>query len=332
MQAGYLPAAQSGTVMQDVISLAFPFFGLIFLGFAAGKIKDIPPSGMAWMNFFIIYVALPALFFRLLSETPVEQLTDLSYVTATTFVTYTVFAVSFCIGVLATRGNIAESTIMAIGGSYSNIGYMGPGLTMAVLGPAATVPTAFVLCFDNTLMFILAPLMMAMSGSDKEPLTRTLWKVVVRVFTHPFILATIAGVGAAFIGFKPPQGLDTMLKFLSGAAAPCALFAMGVTVAQRPIGRIPLELPALLAVKLVLHPVLVFLLLNWIGGFDPVWIATAVLMACLPPATNVFVIAQQYQVYMNRASSLVMIGTMVSVLTVTGFIYAITNGWLTPAV
>ncbi|MFN4168911.1 MAG: AEC family transporter, partial [Pannonibacter phragmitetus] len=68
--------------MQDVIALAFPFFGLIFLGFGAGKFSKIPPSGMAWMNFFIIYIALPALFFRLLSETPVEQLTDLSYVAA----------------------------------------------------------------------------------------------------------------------------------------------------------------------------------------------------------------------------------------------------------
>ena len=314
--------------MQDVIALAFPFFGLIFLGFGAGKLSKIPPSGMAWMNFFIIYIALPALFFRLLSETPVEQLTDLSYVAATTFVTYTVFAICFCIGVLATKGSIPESTIMAIGGSYSNVGYMGPGLTMAVLGPAATVPTAFVLCFDNTLMFILAPLMMAMAGTEKEHLSQTMKKVAVRVFTHPFILATIAGVGAAFIGFKPPQGLDTMLKFLSGAAAPCALFAMGVTVAQRPIEKVPLELPVILAVKLILHPVLVYLMLTWVGGFDPVWVATAVLMACLPPATNVFVIAQQYQVYVNRASSLVMIGTMASVVTVTSVIWAIQHGWL----
>lgn len=314
--------------MQDVIALAFPFFGLIFLGFGAGKFSKIPPAGMAWMNFFIIYIALPALFFRLLSETPVEQLTDLTYVAATTFVTYTVFAISFCIGVLATRGSIPESTIMAIGGSYSNVGYMGPGLTMAVLGPAATVPTAFVLCFDNTLMFVLAPLMMAMAGTEEEHLAQTMKKVAVRVFTHPFILATIAGVGAAFIGFKPPQGLDTMLKFLSGAAAPCALFAMGVTVAQRPVEKVPLELPVILVVKLILHPVLVYLMLTWVGGFDKVWIATAVLMACLPPATNVFVIAQQYQVYVNRASSLVMIGTMASVVTVTAVIWAIQHGWL----
>ena len=57
--------------MQNVISLALPFFGLILLGFGAGKIKNLPEAGLSWMNFFVIYLALPALFFRLLSETPI---------------------------------------------------------------------------------------------------------------------------------------------------------------------------------------------------------------------------------------------------------------------
>ena len=311
--------------MNDVISLAFPFFGLIFLGVIAGKAAKLPESGLAWMNVFIIYIALPALFFQLLSKTPVEQLTNVAYVAATTFATYTLFAVAFCIGVLATRGNVAESTILGIAGAYSNVGYMGPGLTLAVLGPAAAVPTALILCFDNMLMFTLAPLMMAVSGTEKDRLGKTLLKIAFRVLTHPLNLATFAGVGAAVAEFQPPQAIDTMLEFLSGAAAPCALFAMGVGVALRPVGRFPVELPAVLAVKLVVHPVLIYLLLTWIGGIDPLWIATAILMACLPPATNVFVIAQQYNTYVQRASGFVLIGTIVSVFSVTGFIWVISN-------
>ncbi|MCX2722714.1 AEC family transporter [Roseibium salinum] len=314
--------------MQDVITLALPFFGLILLGFGAGKLRHLPESGLSWMNFFVIYLALPALFFRLLSETPFEQLANITFVGATTFTTYIVFAISFCIGVVATRGSIGESTILGIAGAYSNVGYMGPGLTLAVLGEQATVPTALILAFDNALMFILAPLLMALAGTENEPISSTLKQIVLRIFTHPFILATIAGVLAAALELRPPQAIDTLLRYLSNAAAPCALFAMGVSIALRPIGRIPLELPLVLAVKLLLHPILVFLLLTWIGGIEPNWIATAVLMACLPPATNVFVIAQQYGTYVQRASSFVLIGTTVSIVTVTGFIWAVTSGIL----
>lgn len=314
--------------MLDVITLALPFFGLILLGFGAGKAKNIPESGLAWMNFFVIYLALPALFFRLLSATPFEQLANLSFIAATTFTTYVVFAISFCIGVVATRGSIGESTILGIAGAYSNVGYMGPGLTLAVLGEEATVPTALILTFDNALMFILAPLLMALAGTENETFAQTLKQIFVKIFTHPFILATIAGVSAAAFEFRPPQAASTLLLYLSNAAAPCALFAMGVSIALRPVGRIPIELPLVLSVKLLLHPILVFLLLTWLGGFDPGWIATAVLMSCLPPATNVFVIAQQYGVYVQRASSFVLVGTALSIVTVTAFIWAITSGIL----
>ena len=119
-----------------------------------------------------------------------------------------------------------------------------------------------------------------------------------------------------------------MLRILSGAAAPCALFAMGVAVALRQVKRIPGELSVLLPIKLILHPILLLLLLSFLGTVPDVWIKTAILMACLPPAANVFIVAQQYDVYVERASSAVMIGTLVSVFTVTFFLYLITQDLL----
>lgn len=321
-------AATDAEPMFEVLALALPFFGLIFLGFACGKLKKLPVEGLAWLNFFLIYVSLPALFFQLLAKTPIDQLANWSYVAATTFATYCAYAVAFAIGVVFTKGKIRESTIQALIGAYSNIGYMGPGLTLAALGPAAAVPTALIFCFDNALLFSLTPLMMALGGTEKlKPLEMTL-SILKRIFTHPFIVATIVGVAAAAVGFKPPVVIDKMLQWLSNAAAPCALFTLGVTVALRPLKRVPTELPLVLFVKLVAHPLLVLLLLNYVGGFDKVWVYTAVLMACLPPALNVFVISQQYQTSVEQASSAVLVGTLVSVVTVTLFLYLLTHDML----
>ncbi len=90
--------------MIDVINLALPFFGLIFIGFACGKIKKIPDTALAWMNFFIVYVALPALFYRILSQTPLEQLAQVDFIFATTLATFWAFAVAFAIGMAIRRG------------------------------------------------------------------------------------------------------------------------------------------------------------------------------------------------------------------------------------
>jgi malonate transporter len=90
-----------------------------------------------------------------------------------------------------------------------------------------------------------------------------------------------------------------------------------VTVALRPLKQIPWEVPVLVAVKLALHPTLVFLLLSLFGPFDEIWVDAAVLMAALPPALNVFVFARQYDAWVEQASSAVLIGTLVSVVTLT---------------
>jgi predicted permease len=82
--------------------------------------------------------------------------------------------------------------------------------------------------------------------------------------------------------------------------------------------------------KLVVHPLVAWVVLSWVGNFSPEWVFSAVLLAALPTATNVFVIAQQYNVWVQRASASVLITTLMSVGTVTGLLYLIKSGALPP--
>lgn len=309
--------------MSPVVSLAMPFFGLILLGFACGRLMKLPEAGLAWMNFFIVYVALPPLFFKLVSATPFEQLTNVRFVLLTTFCTFVAYVASLGVGLYANRGNLKEGAIAAVVGAYSNVGYMGPGLTLAALGPAASVPTALIFVFDSMFFFSMVPFLQALAGGGKIrfwPLATLVFK---RIVTHPFNVATFLGVAAAWFKWTPPLALDTMLNLLKGAAAPVALFTLGVTVALRPLTRVPKELPVLLFIKLIAHPLLVFAVLMGLGGFDPIWVSVAVLMAALPPALNAYVMARQYDSYVERASSGVLVGTLVSIVTVTGLLWLI---------
>lgn len=308
--------------MADILGLALPFFGLIALGFISGKFAGIPEDGMAWLNFLVLYMALPALFFQTMSRTPIEELANWRFVAATATCTLIAFALAFLVG-LWLRKNAREATIAGVVGGYANVGYMGPGLTLAALGTEATVPTALIFVFDSTLFFTLVPVMMAATGKEKKGAAHTALLILKRVFTHPFIVATLVGVGAAALHWTPPAAIDRTLEFLKNAAAPCALFTLGVTVALRPFTETPKEVPGLIAIKLLLHPLLIWLLLSSLGGFSPVWVYTAVLMAALPTALNAFVMARQYDVYIEQASNGVLLCTIASVLTVTGLLYLI---------
>ena len=315
--------------MLGVIELVVPLFGLIFLGYAAGRIVKLPIEGLAWMNFFIVYVALPAMFYLLLSKTPLEQFANLGFIAVTTFCTLAIFSVTFVIAGLRNGGNVAESTIQGFAGAYGNIGYMGPPLALAAFGLESAVPVALIFCFDNSLHFTMGPLLMGLHSGEKAGAGRLALQVLKKIFTHPFILATIAGVAGAALRIDLPDSANKLLQFLGGAAAPSALFAMGVTAALRPLKRVPMELGYLVPIKLVVHPVLVYVLIKLlVPGVEPIWLHTAVMMAALPSATNVFVIAQQYGIWQERASSAVVISTLAATVTVTAYLYLVQAGYL----
>lgn len=316
--------------MIEVLNLALPFFGLIVIGFVCGRIKQIPDTALGWMNFFIVYVSLPALFYRILAQTPLDQLAQVDFIFATTLATFWAFAVSFAIGMAVRKGNIGESAIAGLAGGYGNIGYMGPGLALATLGPQAAVPVALIFCFDNIILFTMVPFLMALRGNQPVSVTAVALEVVKRVAGHPLIIASALGVLSAAVHFQPPVALDRLLQFLQNAAAPSALFTLGVTVALRPLQKMPWEIPFTTAVKLLLHPILVFLLLSLFGPFQQYWIETALLMAALPPALNVFVFARQYDTWVEQASSAVLVGTLASVVTLTTVMWLVKSGSLPP--
>ncbi len=314
--------------MLSVASLVLPLFTLIGFGYVAGRYKKIPIEGLAWLNYFIIYFSLPALFFRLLAATPMNQLSNSGFLVRTSLVTLAVFLLCFCIARFYKRVDSQVATIQGFSGAYGNIGYLGPPLVIAAFGPEAGVPLALIFCIDNSMHFTLAPLLMALGGKSKQTWLLMVCGIFYRIFTHPFIVATIFGITAAWFQFEVPKPIDSVLVLLASAAAPCALFAMGVTAALRPLKRVPIELFYLVPVKLLIHPLLMYLVLKPMASLDEVWLYTAVLLAALPAATNVFVIAQQYGVWEERASSAVVVSTFLSIFTLTAYLYLARGGVL----
>jgi len=145
---------------------------------------------------------------------------------------------------------------------------------------------------------------------------------------NPLIMSAVLGALVAAFHIPLPTALDRTLLFLQNAAAPTALFVLGVTVALRPFDQVPWEVPGVIAIKLLIHPMIVFGLMLLLGPFAQPWAATAVLMAALPPALNVFVIARQNNTWVEPASVAVLIGTFASVVTLTSVMWFIQSGRL----
>ncbi|WOH69625.1 AEC family transporter [Bradyrhizobium sp. BWA-3-5] len=314
--------------MADILNLALPYFGLIFIGFACGKTKGLPEAGLAWMNFFLLYVSLPALLFRIMSETPFSELNNPPFLIATTLATMSAFVLAMVVGRIIGELSLRKATIAGLAGAYGNIGYMGPGLALAVLGAKAAAPTALIFCCDSIFLFTIVPLLMALTDREHRSFLHAVGVAARQIALNPLIMSAVLGALVAAFHIPLPTVLDRTLLFLQNAAAPTALFVLGVTVALRPFDRVPWEVPGVIAIKLLIHPIIVFGLMLLFGPFAQPWAATAMLMAALPPALNVFVMARQNNTWIEPASVAVLIGTFASVVTLTSVMWFIQSGRL----
>lgn len=309
--------------MTDILNVALPFFGLILLGALAARIWRLDESGLAWLNVFVVYFALPAMIFLVVAATPLERLVNPSYVTATGGVTLFCFLLMVVLARFVFGADLRTAALQGTSASYGNVGYMGLPLAAAFFGAEATVPAALVFCFDCTVEFVLTAVLAGI-GSRSHPSASAIAKKIARdVFTHPFIVATILGIAASALQWQPPGGFKSILEMLMRAAGPVALFAMGVTVSLRRFSGVGRELPVLVLIKVLLQPALAYVAVLWLAAPDPVWLQVAVMMAALPTASNAFILARQYEAFVEGAGAAVIVTTVASVITIPLIVFAL---------
>src|SRR5258708_27385457 len=107
--------------MVDILNLALPYFGLIFIGFACGKAKGLPEQGLAWMNFFLLYASLPALLFGIMAKTPFAELNNPPFLIATTLGTASAFLLALFAGRLIGRLPLREATLAGLSAAHLHI-------------------------------------------------------------------------------------------------------------------------------------------------------------------------------------------------------------------
>jgi malonate transporter len=316
--------------MSQIVSLAFPFFALILLGVVAARHWQLGEQGLAWLNVFLVYFALPALIFLVVSAAPFEQLINWPFVTATTAVTVLAFVTIVSLSRFLLGSALKTAALQGTAGSYGNVGYMGLPLSVAFFGPEAAVPAALIFCFDCAIQFVMTAFLATLAHErEEEALWRDVaFRILRQVATHPFILATAAGVLGSALAFKPPGGIGTILTMLMNAAGPTALFALGVTVGLRRFAGVGPDLFLVTGMKVFVQPVLAFLVVGLVPGIPPMWLHVAVMMAALPTASNAFILASQYRSYVEGASTAVIVTTALSALTIPLIVYAIGAGAL----
>ena len=280
--------------MADVASIVVPLFGLVLLGGLAGQSTVMARNGRRVVDWLLLRFALPALVFDVIANARSADLGNWPFFLTLTFGTYCAFAIAFTVSALRHGGDIRAASIDGAIGSHGALTHIGPALILLAYGQAAALPLVVVIVLDGLLIRVLLPALWAVDGRARKPVGEVLRRIWALVADQPIFPAAVVGAVLAFSGFGLPTGIDEAASLLGSAAAPLGLIGLGLALASIGAreGGSALQWNPALATKLIVHPVVVYLLLSWAGNFDDTWMYTALLIAAVPPAAGLHTLAR----------------------------------------
>jgi malonate transporter and related proteins len=276
--------------------------------------------------------------YRFGASTPVAQLLDPAI-----FVTYLFCAlvlVGFVVAVsLNQRIGWNDAAFGALVAAFPNTGFMGVPLLVALLGKPAAGPAIVTIVVD---LIVTSSLCIALSrigsasGADASAAAKNALKGVA---TNPMPWAIVLGATASAMEWRLPGPLMNTVGLLADAASPVALFTIGAVLARShmqhasdapnhaitsaPFSHVPLRdyLPVAL-VKLLVHPVLVLLVgasaIHSGVHIDKFALTVIVLVAALPSASNVSLLAEKFGANNGRIARIILVSTGLAFFTFSG--------------
>ncbi|NIC43010.1 AEC family transporter [Aquabacterium sp. A08] len=310
--------------MLTVLLVTFPFFALVLAGFVAARRRLLPLDAIPGLNSFVLYFALPAMLYRFGSTTPIAQLLD-----ASVFGLYLLCGlVMVALAVAVTKGGRIgwnDAALGALVAAFPNTGFMGVPLLAALMGPGSVGTVIVIILVD---MVVTSSLCIALSRLDagEGGAVAAARQALRGVLSNPMPWAIGLGAAASAAQFTLPGPVEKTVWLLADAASPVALFTIGVVLARSQMQAdhpMPLRdyVPVAL-MKLFLHPLLV-----WGAGsaaialgvpLAPSTLTVMVLVAALPSASNVSLLAERFGADNGRIARIILVSTALAFLSFSG--------------
>jgi malonate transporter and related proteins len=308
--------------MLSTLTVVLPIFALILAGWLTRRIGLLSAHATTELNRFVVYLALPALLFDVMAHTHWDEIWQPGFIAVFGLSSLAVFGLTIWV---RRRRPLADAAIDGLNAGYANTGFMGFPLALVALGREALAPTTIAAIMTVCVVFAAAIVLIEI-GLQRRVRRRDLALTVAgSLIRNPLLVAPFLGALVPAAGLTLPLPAETFLKLLGGAASPCALVGLGLFLAQKreaPEGDRAVT-ALLVGLKLVVHPVLAWLLARFVFDLPPLLLHTAVLMAALPTGTGPFMLAEFYRREAGITARVVLASTILSVLTVSGYLAAI---------
>lgn len=299
------------------LNATVPVFLLMMLGLFLKKLGWIDEDFAAKMNKFVFIVPLPVLVFNDLAAVDIRSVWDGRFVLFCAAVTVLSIAISAVISLIWKDFSIKGEFIQA---SYrSSAALLGIAIIQNIYGTAQIAPLMII--GSVPIYNIMAVIILSFFGPGKNKLDKKMLKSTVKgILKNPIILGIAAGILWSLFKIPMPAIMEKTVTSVAAMATPMGLMAMGASFDIRKA--FSKARPALLAtfMKLVGYCAL-FLPLAVKMGFRKEELTAILVMLGSATTVSCFVMAKNMKHEGILTSSVVMLTTLLSAFSLTGWLY-----------
>ncbi len=304
-----------------IVNIVLPVFLVIAVGYAAARTRYLPESLADGLNAVSIRLAIPILLFNAMLHLDL----DAAFHVPTLFGFYAGALGSFIVAALLARWGWKRSPGQAVAvgfcATFSNTVLMGIPISQRAFGPEILDLLFGLIALHAPVIYGAGMITMEFARRDGKPLPAVLTGTLRAILSNTLMVGIIAGIGANLTGLRPPGPIQESLDLIARAAIPISLIGIGIGLTRFQLKSELAETAMVCALALVAHPTIVLLITHTWLGLPAANVKLAVLIAAMPPGVNVYIFALMYNRAVSLAASVMIIGTVISVVTVTGWLW-----------
>jgi hypothetical protein len=302
-----------------ISDIVLPVFGVIAFGYVCawtGLLRERVAEGV---SDYVYTIAIPLLIFRTLAEATLPDVSPWGYWGVYFFGAAVAWGIAQILSLAAFGRDMREAIVHGLTSAQSNIVLVGIPLVLSAVGEAGAVPLFLLVAVNLPLMMTAASLMMEGTGAGLS--RAALLGVARNLATNLILIGFAAGLAAQFLGIRPAGAPKAVIDLIAQSSVPCALFAMGLALRRYGVlGDIRMS-AVIAALKLLVHPFIVWLLVAFVVPMPPVFAAVAVLFAAMPCGINAYLLAERFRVGVAAAAGAVTLSTSLSILTISFWLW-----------
>ena len=307
----------------QILGITGPIYLAIALGFLFTRQGVFAKAAMQVFGKFTINLALPALLFNALSQRSIGEILNAQYLLA-----YALGSMVLIVGALfwarKVQGHsLSYSSMMAMGMSCPNSGFVGYPIMLLSFGPVAGVALALNMVVENLL---LIPLLLAVADSDggqQGQWKQVLWQTLKNLAKNPMIWGIVGGFLFSLSGWAMPAPLGRTVNLFAQASAALSLFVIGGSLVGLKAEGLHGTVSQIAFGKLFVHPLAMWLVLSFVVPVSDPALRSAALLTGALPMLGIYTILSQRHGHGAISAATLLVTTVVSFFTLSALLWVL---------